>query len=394
MMQLRLYLLPVILGLVLAGCSSTRIRTANPVQIVEAPVIIPEDQLLDVGIGIFNPGIDALSKNDPGESQRIREAEARFMPHALRETLQHTGNWGMVRIIPNRQSKMDVWIDAEILKSDGSTLELQVTVEDSSGKRWFNKRYADDANSYSYNKSLAKRTEPFQGVYNSIANDMLAFYMQLNAEEIHTIRLITELKFAKQFSEQAFGEHLATNKQGYLYLTRLPADDDPILLRVRQIRHRDYTFVDTLQDYYDSFVRKMDEPYLEWRKAFYEEGEALREVQSQSNQRLIGGALAVLAGILAQGSSSDITRAAGAVGIGAGAGVFVSGLNKREEAKIHAEALTEISNSLDAEMEPHSIELENRTVTLTGSVSDQYRQWQQILKEIYETETGITDPAS
>ena len=71
----------------------------------------------------------------------------------------------------------------------------------------------------------------------------------------------------------------------------------------------------------------------------------------------------------------------------------MSGLNKREEAKIHAEALIEISNSLDAEIEPHSIELEERSVTLTGSVNDQYGQWKQILKEIYETETGATNPA-
>ena len=357
-------------------------------------MVIPENQLLDVGIGIFNPGVDALSKTEPGESLNIREAEARFMPHVLRDTLQNTGNWGMVRIIPNRQSEMDVWVDAEILRSDGSTLELQVTVEDSSGKRWYSKRYSGDASSYSYNRSVAKRTELFQGVYNKITNDMLAFYGQLDAVEIATIRLITELKFAKQFSEQAFGEHLATNRQGNLYITRLPADDDPILQRVRQIRQRDYTFVDTMQDYYDGFYRVMDVPYLEWRKAFYEEGEALREVQAQSNQRLVGGALAVLAGILAQGSGSDITRAAGAVGIGAGAGVFMSGLNKREEAKIHAEALIEISNSLDAEIEPHSIELEERSVTLTGSVNDQYGQWKQILKEIYETETGATNPAS
>ena len=393
-MKSRLYLLITILGLILAGCSTTRVRTANPVEIAEAPMVIPEDQLLDVGIGIFNPGVDVLSKTEPGESINIREAEARFMPHLLRDTLQNTGNWGMVRIIPNRQSEMDVWVDAEILRSDGSTLELQVTVEDSSGKKWYSKRYSSDASSYSYNRSVAKRAEPFQDIYNKIANDMLAFYGQLDAVEIATIRLITELKFAKQFSEQAFGEHLATNRQGNLYITRLPADDDPILQRVRQIRQRDYTFVDTMQDYYDSFYRVMDEPYLEFRKAVYEEGEALREVQAQSTQRLVGGALAVLAGILVQGSNSDVVRAAGAVGIGAGAGVFMSGLNKREEAKIHAEALIEISNSLDAEIEPHSIELEESTVTLTGSVNDQYGQWKQILKEIYETETGATDPAS
>jgi hypothetical protein len=132
----------------------------------------------------------------------------------------------------------------------------------------------------------------------------------------------------------------------------------------------------------------MDLPYREWRKAYYEEGQALREVQAQSRRRMVGGALAVLGGILAQGSDSSTARTAGVVGIGAGATVFVSGMNKRQEAKVHAEALEEISASMDSEMEPHTIELQERTVTLSGSVNDQYSQWRQVLREIYATETG------
>src|SRR5690606_12590373 len=93
-------------------------------------------------------------------------------------------------------------------------------------------------------------------------------------------------------------------------------------------------------------------------------------------------------GILAQGSSSSTARTAGVVGIGAGAGVFMSGLNKREEAKVHAEALNEISASMDSEMEPHTIQLEERTVTLSGSVNDQYDQWRQVLQDMYAAETG------
>ena len=79
--------------------------------------------------------------------------------------------------------------------------------------------------------------------------------------------------------------------------------------------------------------------------------------------------------ILAQGVDSNTARTAGVVGIGAGIGAVMSGLNKKEEAKVHAEALEEISASMDAEMEPHNMKLENRTVTLSGSVNEQYGQW-------------------
>ena len=158
--------------------------------------------------------------------------------------------------------------------------------------------------------------------------------------------------------------------------------------QVRQIRERDYIFVDTLQQYYASFVNQMEDPYREWREAFYLESQALKEVKSESNARLVGGALAVLAGILAQGVDSRTARTAGWVGIGAGAAAIQSGLQKREEAKIHVEALEEVSASLDSEIEPHSIDLEDRTVTLSGSVNEQYGQWRRILKEIHATETG------
>ncbi len=386
--QNQVHALLIFILVIAAGCNSTSVRTTEREKISAQPVEIPEDLLLDVGIGIFNPGVDALSAEKPGVYPKIREAEARFMPYLLMETLQNSGNWGIVRIIPKRQSEMDLWVDAEILRSDGENLQLLVKVQDSSGKRWYTKKYTDVASKYSYDTSLPNRSEPFQALYNQISNDMLAFYKQLGANEIKTIRVITELKFAREFSAEAFSNHLGVDKNGRYYITRLPADDDPILLRVRQIRERDYMFVDTLQEYYTSFVRQMEEPYLEWRRAYYEENKNLQEVKSQSRNRIIGGLAAVVIGILAQGVDSRTARTAGAVGIGAGATAVMSGLNKREEAKVHAEALEEISASMDAEIQPHTMKLEDRTVTLSGSVNEQYHQWRQLLKDIYEAETG------
>jgi hypothetical protein len=375
------------------GCNSTTIRSTEREKIVLEPNAIPEELLLDVGIGIFEPGVDASSKEKPGVYPKIREAEARFMPYQLMNTMQASGSWGTVRIIPQRQSEMDLWVEAEILKSDGENLQLMVRVQDSSGKTWYSRKYSDKASKYSYDTSLPNRTEPFQALYNQISNDMLRHYRQLNPDDVKEIRIITELKFAKAFSAEAFSDHLGADKKGHYFITRLPADGDPILLRVKQIRERDYMFVDTLQEYYASFVRQMEEPYLEWRRAFYEENQALQEVRAQARNRIIGGLVAVAAGILAQGVDSRTARTAGAVGIGAGATAVMSGLNKREEAKVHAEALEEISASMDAEMQPHTMKLENRTITLSGSVNEQYSQWRELLRDIYNSETGQTTTA-
>ena len=44
--------------------------------------------------------------------------------------------------------------------------------------------------------------------------------------------------------------------------------------------------------------------------------------------------------------------------------------------------------SLEAEIAPRVIELEDQTITLTGSVQAQYLQWQQLLQKIYQQERG------
>ena len=342
----------------LVGCNTTSVKTTSYEKVVLESEVTPEELLLDVGVGIFNPGTDAISVEEEGVFPKIREAEARFIPYKLMETLQHTGNWGVVRVIPDRLSEMDVWVDGEILKSDGENLWLRVTVEDSSGKRWFSKKYTEVAGKYSYDDTTANRNDPFQKIYNQIANDMLAYRSLLDANEISNIRTIAELKFARDFSPEVFHDYLGLDDKDRYYVKRLPAANDPNLRQVRQIRERDYIFVDTLQQYYASFVNQMEAPYREWREAFFLESKALKEVRSEANARLVGGALAVLAGILVQGVDSTTARTAGQVAILPGVAAVYSGLQKREEAKIHIEALEEVSDSLNSEIESHSIDLE------------------------------------
>ncbi len=70
-------------------------------------------------------------------------------------------------------------------------------------------------------------------------------------------------------------------------------------------------------------------------------------------------------------------------------GILVnSGISKREESRIHIDALAELGSSMEGEISSQVIELEERTVTLTGTVQGQYQQWRQILKEIYNSEVG------
>jgi len=380
------------LFLALAACNTTSVRTTEYTPVVKEPDKIPENQLLDVGIGIFNPGVEESSKEKEGVYPEVRNAEARYMPYKLMETLQSTGNWGVVRVIPNRQSEMDVWVDAEILNSDGETLQLKVTVSDAMGNVWYTKKYEETASKYAYDVRRGNKLDPFQGVYNNIANDMLKYRMQFSSADVSNIRTVTKLKFAERFAPEAYSDYLSDDGKGHYMVTRLPAENDPLLQRINRIRERDYMFVDTLQDYYGSFVKKMEEPYTSWRSESYFETMALKETRRSANAKLIGGAAAIIAGILGAASNSRLGQAAGYVGIGAGAYMAKEGLSQREEVKMHEEALKELGASLNAEVQPHTITLEDRTVTLSGTVDDQYSQWRQILSDMYHTETGQATP--
>lgn len=380
--------------LLLAACNTTSVRTTGFPRAVQEAELIPEDELTDVGIGIFHPGVDALSGEEDGVFVEVRNAEARFMPFKLMETLQRTGNWGVVRVIPDRQSEMDLWVDAEILKSDGEALELDVKVADATGKTWYTRKYKETASKYAYDLRRGSRQEPFQGIYNRIANDMLAFRRQLSSDEVLIIRTTTELKFARHFSPEAFSDHLTADGKGHYTIVRLPAENDPQLEWIRKFRERDYVFVDTIQEFYGSFVLKMEEPYRSWRSESYFETMALKETRRSANAKIIGGAAAVIAGIFGAASDSEVAQGAGYVGIGAGAYLVKEGLGEREESKMHSEALRELGASLNAEVQPHTITLEDRTVTLSGTVDDQYGQWRAILRDIYQTETGQSLPVT
>jgi hypothetical protein len=380
------------ISLIISGCGTTTVKSTQHAAVIQSSEPIVEAELLDIGIDMFDPGINFETAEEEGVFLQVREAEARFFPVKIVDTLQGSGNWGVVRVIPEKQSEMDVWIDGVIVLSDGEALELKITVTDSTGKTWYTKDYKGVASKYAYDSSLRSLSEePFQGIYNDIANDLLRYQEKLKPEELRTIRTVTELKFAREFSPEAFDNHIETNRRGHYVIKRLPAENDPALERIRRIRQRDYIFVDTLQDYYVSFENDMEEPYREWRRMSYEEIMSLRQLRGEANARLLGGAMAVIGGILAQGSNSAVTRTAGIVGIGAGAYMVKEGLDRREETKIHVQAIEELGSSLNAELEPRTIDLENETVTLSGTANEQYEQWKAILRNIYYTETGQTD---
>ncbi len=372
----------------LAGCNSQTVRTAA----VETPNAalepIPEHLLLDAGVDIFDPGIEYLEEGKSLTTPSVRKAEGVHAAHNLTQTLQRTGNWGAVRIVPAGQSETDVYVSGQIVKSDGETLTLKVTVTDAAGNKWYTRTYSDKLSQYAYDRTLRQEQEPFQRLYNDIANDMEQYMRRLQPSEREKLRVVSKLRFAQRFAPDDYNDFMEVDGRGKYTLKRTPADGDPVMAHIDSIRIRDQMFIDRLQDYYANFNQRMQAPYDQWREASYHDTKELRKIKGESTARKIGGALAVIAGILAQGSSSSAARTAGVLGIGGGAYMFKSGLDRGAEARLHEEGLKEMADSLGAEIAPHTIALEDKTVTLTGTVDEQYAQWREILNEIYLTEIG------
>ncbi len=375
------------LTLAIGGCGTTTVKSTAYTPLSQESTIIPEVELLDVGVIPFNPGIDG--KVDDTVRPEVRNAESRYLASQLVATLQSSGAWGPVRVIPDSNSVVDLTVEGKILHSDGEQLALAIVARDSSGRTWLDRTYREVASVYAYDRRRSQPRDPFQGIYNRIANDLMQARDQLPAGRAVELRTLSELRFAQDFAPEAFGEHVRANRRGELEIARLPAENDPIMARVQAIRERDHLFIDTLQEHYDTFQRRMDAPYQSWRAESYQEVIATRQLKRESNARMIGGVAAVAGGILAAGSSDGSTRVGGMMAAGAGGMMVKSALEKRQEAQMHIEALAELGESLELALEPQVIELEDRTITLTGNAQAQYVQWKEILREIYHAEHGI-----
>ena len=384
-----------ILGVVLMVLSNTgfsavdKVTSSTPLLLKTPTNPIPQELLLDVGIPTLNDGLYLTDENDTVFPE-VRFAEAIYFANQLAKVMEKSGAWGAIRVTPNDQVITDVYITGTILHSDGETLALSVVVKDTKGQKWFSKTYRKVVGKLAYDrKSRNNLGDPFQNLFIRIANDVLIYREKITSKELMELRSLSEIRFAKQFSSDAFAEYLSENKKGILNLERLPAEDDELLKRVQKIRQRDYLYIDTMQDYYDGFSQQMHFAYQEFRQSSYDSVVKSRQLNRQGNQRIIAGIGSILAGIYGR-TQADTRLASNASSATAAVGGFIlkSGLEQKQKSAEYDESIAEMGSSLEAEIAPQVIALEDRTVTLTGTVQAQYGQWQALMAKIYQQERG------
>jgi len=338
------------------------------VLVISAPVDAGEDQRLDVGLMVFDPGIpaDASLHSKLGIFPEIRKAEAKYMPVLLRNVLIDSGEWGVVRVLPRELVSSELSVTGTILQSNGQRLELRIVARDATGELWLDKVYTGTASPAAYPVTVPG--DPYLDVYRQIGSDLLAVARQKSPAQLVTIREVARLRYAAGLAPEAFSSYLSSPEGGRYDLVRLPAEDDPMLARVLRIRDQEYRFIDTVDEQYVKLFDEMAPTYNLWRQ-FGAEQSVYRE---QLEQRL---------------ATRDKQGRPGSFA------ALQQTYNAYRLSKIQEQDMDELARGFNNEVAPTQMEVSGTVYKLEGSLDTQYDDWRDILKRIFALETGLA-PAS
>ena len=233
--------------------------------------------------------------------------------------------------------------------------------------------------------------DPYQDLFNEIANDLATARMALSDDETQRLRDIAALRYAEDLSPDAFTGYVAEDRDGSYELARLPAADDPQFSRTQRARQRERLFFETLNSHYVNFANAASGSYDSWRQFSREETIQVREITRSSRFRMGMGIASIVASIVygnnSEGEFSDRVIRDSMMYIGMD--MLRSSASRRQEKRIHVDALEELSSSFDGEVEPMVIEVAGTQRRLTGTADIQYEEWKQLLRELYSSETGF-----
>jgi hypothetical protein len=287
----------------------------------------------------------------------IREAEASYLPIVLRDTLVETGYWGAVKVSPSSDVAAEIQVNAQILSSNALDLALQVTVTDSRGVTWLDQTYQEPAQVSSYLVDEKVREDPFQSLYNRVANDILKVRQQMTTAEANTIVQAALLRYANALAPEAFADYLSPDANGVIQVTGLPAVNDKMYARVIEIREAEYRFTDLMDEHFAVFYKRLQTVYPYWQTYSFELIDYNNDINNDQRRGRSGSWAA----------TEDAYRT-------------------YKEYKMNEDELRELADSFKAEIHPTISRLEGSVIELTGPLDAQYAQWREILRKLYTQE--------
>jgi hypothetical protein len=308
----------------------------------------------------------------------------------LRNTLQKSANWGTVWVTPKDSTAADLSVDGKILHSDGDYFQLYVKATDATGRIWLDKKYEMSTAAGAFNRQRYPDLDPYQDVFNEVSNDLAKARKGLSAKDTDTIRTVAGLRYAADLSPEAFNGYVADNK-GQYKVNRLPAEGDPMYGRTEQVRQRERLFLDTVDQHYDQFYKDSSTPYNGWRENAREEAIEVKELTKSAHWRTGMGVASILASIV-YGTShgSEFTeRMLRDAALYIGVDMLRTSQVRKQEKQIHQQQLEELNGSFDDSIKPVVVAIQGTEHRLTGTADAQYKEWRDLLRQIFVEESGF-----
>lgn len=350
----------------ISACSTTKppmdpvLHVTPETGLVTARALPATSRIVNISINDFEADRDVASSIYLANSQ-VRSVEQRYLPYMLKQTLDRSGFWGAVRVLPSIDHGAELQVEGKILSSSGIALKLNIKVTDATGRVWLDRIYQDVSDDIDFVSEPNHFADPFQTLYNRIANDLQDLLTQLESEHHQQIVNTALIRYGQLLAEEAFSGYLREEEER-VYLVGLPARDDPVFAGLLRVREAEYLFADSVDAHYESLFQRIGPTYAWWRYYSYE--------LIRGNERL---------------GQIDATR-----GASRGSWYAVERIYKTfKEAKMNQDALRELTDSFDRETAATTAEIAGRVIELKGSLDTQYEMWRKILSNMYRDEVGI-----
>ena len=340
---------------------------------------------LEVAVLPFDPNIpedpEDLAKFDIWPE--LRRVESNRFALILKSSLQATNAVGRVRVVPGNEATADLYVSGTILKSNGEDVEIRVACKDISGRKWCDRKFAHRVHEEFYRDIRNRGKDAYQPVFDAAAKYIVSTLRKRDAAHLRDLPMLKEIRFGNSISTETFGQYLGY-KANHVELAALPAENDPMLERIRMIRIQDQLFVDRLQSHYEDFDYRVDDSYRAWQEQSLQDVKALRQLRRKAGmQKFFGSILLGLAAYGAATSDSQADTVATTAALAGGILTLESGFQNSNKAKVHRDAINELGRTVDSTVAPHVIRFEDESRELNGTADEQYRQWITLLREIY-----------
>jgi hypothetical protein len=242
-----------------------------------------------------------------------------------------------------------------------------------------------------FNRTRYPELDPYQDVFNEVANDLAVAREKLTADQRRNVRSVAAVRYAAELSPEAFKNYVAEARGGQYALNRLPATDDPQFDRTQRVRQRERLFLETLDQHYDKFANDARSPYDSWREYSREESIEVHELQKSAHWRTGMGVATILASIVYSNNSGNsfsdrlVTDAMMYMGME----VLRTSATRREEKRLHTETLEELATSFEDQIKPVVVEVQGEQHRLVGTEEVQYQEWRDLLRRIFVAEGGF-----